>query len=62
MHRREKSIGDVMPDGLGRVPDDVQVVPDGTGCVPDGIVDAAVRLFSLFDILFISRIILILVR
>ena len=68
MYRREKSIVAFVPDGLGRVPDGrisvpdvMHVVPDGTDVlsedtdvVPDGTVDAAGRLFSIFDVLIIS--------
>ena len=62
----------VVPDGTGVVPDGIVVqwlltiyhmlVPDGMGVVPDGTCDAAGRLFSLFNVLFISRIILFLFR
>ena len=38
------------------------LVPNGTGCVSDGTVDAAEKKFSLFDVLFIFRMILFLFR
>ena len=62
----------LVPDGTDAVSDGTilqwlttekyTLVSDGTGCVPDGTVDAAGKKFSLFDVLFISRIILMLFR